>query len=293
MAAVYPHTTYRPVSGERNDPPIIPVGCILHVAVSEARSLYDYFDGPSGGIESHLYIRRDGSGEQYRDLDREADANLQANSWIGSDGRRYGFHSIETQGMEHGEWTAAQIRAIKQFLAWDAERYGWPLRVVPSNNWRSGGVGYHVMLGAPGPWTPVAKTCPGPDRVRQFKQIIVPWLQGDHQEDDMPLNNDDKNWLKYTLPEFVAGEVRKEVAKITDIRWGKILAERNSDALAKMGPRLSEIRAAVNGEQVDVTQLAAELAPLLVAPIVADIPETTEEQVEDAIRNVLGSLNDE
>lgn len=184
MVTVYPHTTYRPVSGAANDPGIIPVGCILHVAVSEARSLYDYFNGPSGGIESHLYLRRDGTGEQYRDLDREADANLQANSWIGSDGRRYGFHSIETQGMEHGKWTGAQIDAIQRFLVWDSGRYGWPLRVVSDNNWRSGGVGYHVMLGAPGPWTPVAKTCPGPDRVRQFNNVIVPWLQSGAQEDD-------------------------------------------------------------------------------------------------------------
>ena len=36
------------------------------------------------------------------------------------------------------------------------------------------GIGWHVMFGAPGPWTPVAKSCPGPARVAQARDEIIP-----------------------------------------------------------------------------------------------------------------------
>ena len=44
------------------------------------------------------------------------------------------------------------------------------------------------MFGAPGPWTPVAKSCPGPNRIKQFNNILVPWFKmatTPGQEDDM------------------------------------------------------------------------------------------------------------
>ena len=158
-----------------NDPGIKPVGGVLHVAVSEAESLYPYFNGPSGGVESHFYVRRDGKFEQYRSIYFEADANYKGNSF-NRGGETCGLISIETQGMGAGEWTDAQIATMKNIMLWANAEADVPLEVIKT--WDGDGWGYHIMFGAPGPWTPAAgKTCPGPDRIKQFKSDeITGWL---------------------------------------------------------------------------------------------------------------------
>lgn len=46
----------------------------------------------------------------------------------------------------------------------------------------NGGVGYHTMYAG---WSNVAgKTCPGPDRIAQFNNVLIPWM-ADPEEDDM------------------------------------------------------------------------------------------------------------
>lgn len=157
-----------------NDPAIIPIGVILHVDAGNADSLYEFFRDRSGGIESHAHVKRDGTVEWYRDTGREADANYKANSFIGADGRRYGYISIETQGYGPGEWTDAQLESIKRIILWAHEVHGVPLTVC--ENPTDPGIGFHTLFGAPSAWTPVSKSCPGPDRIRQFRNIITPWL---------------------------------------------------------------------------------------------------------------------
>lgn len=170
-----PFATWRPVPGP-NDPPIRPIGVILHVDAGNAYSLYNWWLSPeSGGIESHFHIAKDGYVEQYRDTEQEADANYKGNSFI-RNGERVGFISVETQGFASGEWTAAQLARIRQILTWAHDTHGIPLIVVPSPY--DPGIGYHVMWGAPGDWTPaVGKTCPGPKRIDQFYHDIVPWME--------------------------------------------------------------------------------------------------------------------
>jgi hypothetical protein len=197
--ARYPNAHWRPVQGLANDPPITPIGVILHVSGSEATSLHGWFDGPSGGIESHLHIARDGTVEQYRDTQREADANYKGNSWM-EGGKRLGFLSVETQGVAAGEWTPEQLTEIRRFLAWASRTHGFPLRVAPS--YRSPGVGWHVMWGAgegTDSWSNArGKVCPGRDRIRQFHTDLIPWMArpvtpasnpgSTTQEDDMTVD---------------------------------------------------------------------------------------------------------
>lgn len=172
--AWYPFANKKVIKPGPNDPPIIVVGAILHVDAGDSKSLYGYFSsGKSDGIESHFHVPKDGPVEQYRDTHFEADANLKANSFVVG-GKRYGFVSIETQGKAKGEWNAWQLQEIKRLLKWLSETHDFPLE--KATNPRGPGVGYHTLFGAPGPWTPVAKTCPGPDRVRQFNEILVPWF---------------------------------------------------------------------------------------------------------------------
>lgn len=206
--AIIPFAEKKLIPAGYNDPAIIPIGIILHVDAGNAADLYDYFAHRSGGIESHGHIRKDGHIYQYRDTSREADANYRGNSFIGNDGRRYGFLSFETQGYGEGEWTDAQIDSIKRLIEWGHKVHGIPLRVAPA--WDRGGVGYHTMWGAPGPWTPVAKSCPGPARIKQFNAIIKPWLTNPEEDDDMPYSDWPKK-DKDALVSDVSKAVRKEI----------------------------------------------------------------------------------
>lgn len=166
-----PGVLRKPIPQGANDPNIIPVGDIFHIAVSEAASLHDYFAERSGGIESTGYIRRDGTIEQYRPLNVECDANGDGNSWL-ADGKRYGFNSWETQGMGDGQWTPQQITSIKRIILWKHQNHGVPLRVCPA--WNAAGTGYHRLFNR---WNKNGHSCPGPDRVRQFNNVIVPWMK--------------------------------------------------------------------------------------------------------------------
>lgn len=150
-----------------NDPRIEARIGILHVDAGNAYDLHDFFKNRSGGIESHGHIAKDGKLFQYRDTGWEADANYKANPFA---------LSWETQGYGEGEWTAQQLATIKRVMLWCREKHGIPLRKVTSWNDPRGGWGYHTLFGAPSQWTPVAKSCPGPDRKKQFHDILVPWM---------------------------------------------------------------------------------------------------------------------
>lgn len=169
--ALYPPARKRLITPGANDPRIIPIGIIYHVDAGNASSLYEYFRDRSGGVESHFHIQKDGDIEQYRDTKYEADANWKGNSFVRQD-RRLGFISVETQGFEHGEWTEAQLDSMVDIALWGHDEHGIPMRICP--DWDKAGLSYHVMFGAPGPWTPVAKTCPGPERVLQWRNVFIP-----------------------------------------------------------------------------------------------------------------------
>lgn len=158
-----------------NDPLLDVVhGLILHVDGGNATSLVKWFDGPSQGIESHVFITKDvkNPNEQFRDTSREADANYKANSWIGSDGKRHGFLSAETQGTGAGKWNKKQLDDIKELILITSKEHDFPLRKVGS--YHGHGIGYHTQFPE---WTNVpGKTCPGKDRIVQYNEVILPWL---------------------------------------------------------------------------------------------------------------------
>jgi hypothetical protein len=174
--AIYPAAVRKLIAPGSNDPRITPRVVILHVAVSNDDSLYDFFAHHSGGIESHFYVRDSGVVEEYRDTDWQADANYHANDFA---------ISIETEGMGAGEWTPAQLASIKALLAWCHSTHGIPL--VPCLRWDGTGVGYHSQFPE---WSPVAKSCPGPERIVQYHNVLIPWMADDQQEDDMPAPRD-------------------------------------------------------------------------------------------------------
>lgn len=178
-----PGAVHKPLPiNQSRDPFIIPVGPIFHVAVSEADSLFGGFRARTDGIESTGYIRRDGTIEQYRPLNVECDANGDGNSWI-SGGKRYGFTSWETQGGEFGEWSDAQVASIKQIILHHHSEFATPLQLAPA--WNKPGVGYHRLYPQ---WNHNGHTCPGPDRIKQFNRVVVPWMRASDAPKEKPMN---------------------------------------------------------------------------------------------------------
>jgi len=170
-----PGYRWRPVVGLANDPSIVPHLVILHTDAGNATSLYDWFNGPSNGIEAHLFIPKSKANpsEQYRDTTREADANYGANSWIAGDGSRAGAISIETQGHGGDPWTDWQLAEIKRTLKALHVEHGIPWQVAGKPH--GSGIGYHTLFPS---WSNVpGKTCPGPLRIAQFHDVLVPWIR--------------------------------------------------------------------------------------------------------------------
>lgn len=167
MKGFAPFARVRHIPPGSSDPEIVPRAAILHVAASLATTLFFWFRDRSGGVESHFFITLTGRIEQYRSIYRQADANLDANDFA---------VAIETAGLGGGRWNPLQRRAIARLLLWlNTETEGRiPLRRI--ERWNGSGVGYHTMWGSPSHWTPVAKSCPGPERIKQFRTWLLPWL---------------------------------------------------------------------------------------------------------------------
>jgi hypothetical protein len=145
----------------------------LHVAVSEGSSLYGYFN-QSGKPTSHFYVRRDGTVEQYVDTMYRAPANLEGNSSL---------ISFETQGgtrnADSEPWTAAQVNAMADVIAWLHKVEGVPLQLMPNSKTSSRGIGWHKQGVDPyrvdggEKWSSAyGKICPGGGKIKQIPTIV-------------------------------------------------------------------------------------------------------------------------
>ena len=125
----------------------------------------------NGDLESHAYTARDGRVYQIVPYNRRAQANYTAN--LRPDGT--GALSMETGSSINATepWTDDQIDSL---VEWSRERISeFPAiarQRCPGPN--APGLGYHIMFGTPGAWTPVAKACPGPERIKQFNGVLLP-----------------------------------------------------------------------------------------------------------------------
>lgn len=180
---------FTPKSRSRTD------GIILHVAASEAASLHGWFSNPKAAASSHLYVRRDGTVEQYVDLDQISWASVRGDLRC---------ISVETQGGATGKWTEQQVSALARIVRETSARYGYPLRTMGSSAASERGVGWHALgvpasrsqrsagvsqtggelwSGAPG------KVCPGAERVPQIPGIVE-LARGGFREGEDELNSE-------------------------------------------------------------------------------------------------------
>ena len=232
--AICPFATKKLIPAGANDPEITPRAVILHVDAGNAESLFEFFKDRSGGVESHFHVKKTGEIEQYRDTAFQADANLDANDFA---------ISIETQGFANETWNAFQLASIRRLLVWCRDTHDILLRKI--QEWNGSGVGYHTLFGAPSHWTPVAKTCPGPLRIKQFEDNIVPWLNqmstpktpqvSQPAEFITAFNNLDfgRSWLKHrqTLTKIMQTKIHGRVPDIIGVselrRFVKVLLKLN------------------------------------------------------------------
>jgi hypothetical protein len=257
-----------------NDPRITARIAILHSDGGNAENLGPYFDGPSGGIESHFHISKSGHLYQYRDTDWEADANYRANP--------FGI-SIETQGTGYEEWTEAQIVKIVRLLKWLNTTHQIPLRLC--DTWDGAGVGWHIQFGSPGPWTPSSKICPGPKRITQIGTTIIPALKGD--------------WFVMATEEDLRRIIRQEVGNariVTDVK-GKGDADDVSQSLSVVLRRLLDdekhVKDVVRRQAASIkSAIIEEVRKVETSGGTGSVSEAqVEAAVEKGLRDVLGGLD--
>lgn len=177
---------------------ITPRAVILHSAAGRG-SLHKFFLN-SSNLESHFWVSETGKIEQYISTTTRADANLNANSFA---------VSIETESSPAAteRWSPAQAEAIVKLVTWICDTHNIPKKQIESPT--GSGIGWHIMFGTPGPWTPVAKSCPGPARVKQTRDEIIPAVA----KGPAPVK---KPWVAPKFPGYTlrVGMVRKDVATL-------------------------------------------------------------------------------
>jgi len=159
-----PFATVKLLPESSTQPVIAPRIAILHSAAGRG-SLYRFFRD-SSNLESHFWVAEDGRIEQYVDTNRRADANLHANGYA---------VSIETESSPSAteRWNPVQAAAIVKLLDWLCTEHPI-IKRRQCDSPTGSGIGWHIMFGTPGPWTPVAKSCPGPARIAQARDEIIP-----------------------------------------------------------------------------------------------------------------------
>lgn len=155
-------------------PPIIrPTQLIFHSACDN----YDVNGHISwqhnGSLESHVIFSKQGDLYLITPYNRRAQANYTANG-PRADGS--GAISAETSSDINAEdpWTDNQLESMAYWAKQRMAEFGIAKRVC--RNPTDSGIGFHTMWGAPSAWTPVAKTCPGPTRKKQFYSSLVPMI---------------------------------------------------------------------------------------------------------------------
>ncbi|WGW12767.1 N-acetylmuramoyl-L-alanine amidase [Saxibacter everestensis] len=136
------------------------------------------------GTESHFGTGGDGTIYQWQDTAYSADANyLGSRTVISIENADHGpgFKPWNTSGDNVPPFTAAQIEANAQIIAWAHKTHGIPIVLIPNTRPEHRGVGYHAQ-GVPGnglvsggvTWSKArGKVCPGRRRIAQIPQIIA------------------------------------------------------------------------------------------------------------------------
>lgn len=164
----YPGATKLELQPESDDQPAIrPTQTIFHseAAPWDEVRLLEYWK--TTNLESHFGVDFDGSIGQYIGTQTRADANAQANRR--ADGT--GAVSVESASKVDSSdpWTPDQLETLTDLGVWLHQEHEIPLRIC--RTWDDPGFGYHAMFPE---WSTGGTACPGPARITQFRQVLVP-----------------------------------------------------------------------------------------------------------------------
>jgi hypothetical protein len=160
-------------------------GWVLHTAVSNGRSIYNVFANNS--VESTVYVRKDGTGEQMMWVDERADCQVDGNWWWDEQDGGSGFASMETwdgagtsvwpdynKNPSGGPaWTSEQIESITDLIAWSSRENVLDFPIQIANGARGYGIGWHNKYTNTEPyeWNS-SHACPGKRRIAQVPGIV-------------------------------------------------------------------------------------------------------------------------
>lgn len=147
---------------------IRPTQVIFHsiAAPWDERRLLEHWK--TTNLESHFGVDFDGSAGQYIGTETRADANAGAN--LRPDGT--GAVSVETASRVDSSdpWTEEQLETLTELGVWAHRRHpAIPLRICRAAD--DPGYGYHSLFAA---WSTGGTACPGPARIRQFREVLFP-----------------------------------------------------------------------------------------------------------------------
>ncbi|MCX9192259.1 hypothetical protein C3Y87_12705 [Carbonactinospora thermoautotrophica] len=216
MVAHCPFAEARFLPESSTQPRIKPTQIICHTMAGTLSGTDAWFRRGDVGVETHFGIGRGGRLYQWMDTTVRADGNYKANRR--PDGT--GAISIETEGYASEPWTQAQIDMLVRLHVWLMRTHTSIGRRI-CRTADDPGLGYHTMFGAPGPWTPVAKDCPGKKRIQQWREVVVPRVLAALKEEDMTA---DEIAAAVWNAEFGRGDRR--------VTAGRMLAETREDAHA-------------------------------------------------------------
>jgi hypothetical protein len=164
-----PFAEWRPIGTIQEEPPITPTVLIFHTMAgfllgSEATFKAKGFFGTEStfGVGGPADGRLDGALYQWQDTHREADAQAAGNAYA---------NSVETSDGRHptNPWSSKQIKTLVRLtVAW-CKLTGNPCELVKRTEDR--GLGYHAQFSV---WNPDNHGCPGPVRLGQLRQIVIP-----------------------------------------------------------------------------------------------------------------------
>lgn len=181
-----PGAIWKPVSwanrstqARSQDPNIV----VFHVAVSEASSLYGFFEGSirTGAVCSHFYVRRDGNIEQYIDTKYRSAAEREGSPRAISVETQGGINNPDTE-----RWTPEQVAALAYIAKWSNEVHKIPLGLTADSQRSTAGISWHRRgikgnFGVEGnkyayvrgeTWSGFGKLCPGLGKIHQIDDIV-------------------------------------------------------------------------------------------------------------------------
>lgn len=236
--------------------PIIPTQLILH----SLGNGYGWDSGigwlrdPDNPLESHAAVRKDGYRLQLVDYRMRAEANYRANRR--PDGT--GALSLETDssiGAEE-EWSEDQVASIIEWCVARCIEFDIPPVICESPS--APGIGWHIMWGTPGEWTPSRKACPGPKRIEQTKNVIIPavarivngWTP---PKPTIPAGDDTEEFTVAQIDEILKrldkqdkelDEIRKQQAR--DRAFMEEVPERSDDEATEANQQLAGLRVQID-----------------------------------------------